>query len=133
MDQSVLDGSATTVQVALERKKERQRELIASRRGDPSYRAGLCDGLRLYCAAAALHDLHQADLKRDYTRGTREHIREVQRFLSSPASEDEFELREMLSFVLGLLRISVEFVERQAEMQATSALSNLDREDLAYV
>ena len=57
-------------------------------------------------------------------------MREVEKFLSSEASQDELELRDMLRFVLGLLRCYVEMAERRASMQLASVLSNVDPQDL---
>lgn len=133
MEGTSVDGSAATIIAALERRKAEVAALIRDRRNDAPFREGLREGVQQYCAAIALYDLHLAQLKRDYARGTREHMQEVHRFLSSPESEDEFEFRDMLNFVLGLLDCYVSFLERQADTQATSALSNLDSRDLTHV
>jgi hypothetical protein len=133
MEGTTLDGSAEAITAVLERKKTEIDALISGRHADASFREGLREGVRNYCAVSALHDLCLAQLKRDYAQGTRGHIRDVHRFLSSPESEDEFALRDMLNFVLGLLDCYVSLLERQADTQVTSALSNLDAKDLTHV
>lgn len=132
MEGRVLDGGAGAITAALQRNRAKIEQLIASRRDGQTFRDGLHDGVQHYCATTALHDLQLATLKRDYARGTREHVREVHRFLSSPESEDEFALRSMLNFVLGLLACYVEMTEDQAEIHAARALSNLDPHDLTH-
>ena len=133
MEHTILDGSAAAIMAALERKRAEIDALISSRPNDAAFRDGLRKGVQHYCAAGALRNLQLAEMKRDYAQGTREHVRNVHRFLSSPESEDEFALREMLNFVLGLLSCYVSLVETQADNQAASALSNLDVRHLTHV
>src|SRR5262245_44522271 len=133
MDATFLDGSAAAITAALERKRKEIDDLIANRRGDRSFHEGLGEGVKQYRALAALHELHLSQLGREYTAGTRQHMRDVNKFLSSRESGDEFELRSMLNFVLGLLRLYVEMTEERAAGQLKSALSSLDIQDLASV
>ena len=132
MRASVFDGGTVALTTALERKRAELHELIASRHDDRSFREGMQKGVEHYRAYAALLDLQLAQLKRDYARGTQEHIREVNAFLSSNASQDEFELRDMLRFVLGLLGHYVFLVEHQSEEQLASALRCLDPQDFSH-